>query len=51
VRKGKEVELPSETGMLARLDSTVTVPVLAANSTENPATNTVPSTSAANSGN
>jgi hypothetical protein len=51
VRKGKEVELPSETGMLARLDSTVTVPVLAANSTENPVTNTVPGTSASNSGN
>jgi hypothetical protein len=28
VRKGKEVELPAETGMLARLDSTVTVPTL-----------------------
>ena len=26
VRKGKEVELPARTGMLARLDSTVTVP-------------------------
>ena len=29
-RKGKEVELPAQTGMLARLDSTVTVPYMAA---------------------
>ena len=29
-RKGKEVELPAQTGMLARLDSTVTVPYIAA---------------------
>jgi hypothetical protein len=29
IRKGKEVELPAQTGMLARLDSTVTVPVFA----------------------
>jgi hypothetical protein len=28
VRKGKEVDLPSQTGMLARIDSTVTMPVL-----------------------
>jgi hypothetical protein len=28
VRKGKEVELPSQTGMVARLDSTITMPVL-----------------------
>jgi hypothetical protein len=29
-RKGKEVELPAETGLLARLDSTLTVPLIAA---------------------
>ena len=29
-RKGKEVNMPAETGMLARFDSTVTVPVIAA---------------------
>jgi hypothetical protein len=29
-RKGKEVELPAQTGVLARLDSTVTVPYIAA---------------------
>jgi hypothetical protein len=31
IRKGKEVELPAQTGMLARLDSTVTVPSFSAN--------------------
>lgn len=30
-RKGKEVELPANTGMLVRMDSTVTVPSIAAN--------------------
>jgi hypothetical protein len=30
-RKGKEVDLPAQTGLLARLDSTVTVPYMAAN--------------------
>lgn len=29
-RKGKEVELPAQTGLLTRLDSTVTVPIIAA---------------------
>ena len=29
-RKGREVELPAETGLLTRLDSTLTVPILAA---------------------
>jgi hypothetical protein len=29
-RKGKEVELPAQTGLLTRLDSTLTVPLLAA---------------------
>jgi hypothetical protein len=29
-RKGKEVEMPAQTGMLARLDSTITVPYIAA---------------------
>jgi hypothetical protein len=29
-RKGKEVEMPAQTGMLARLDGTVTVPYVAA---------------------
>ncbi len=31
-RKGKNVELPAQTGILARLDSTVTVPFIAASS-------------------
>jgi len=48
IRKGKEVELPAQTGMLARLDSTVTVPVYAAsNAQQNSAVNN----EAANSGN
>ena len=47
IRKGKEVELPAQTGMLARLDSTITVPVFAASDTQTPAANTV----AANTGN
>lgn len=48
VRKGKDVELPAQTGMLARLDSTITVPVLTGSRTgdENQAT-----TVANNSGN
>jgi hypothetical protein len=29
-RKGREVELPAETGLLTRLDSTLTVPIIAA---------------------
>jgi len=36
VRKGKEVELPSQTGMLARLDSTVTMPVLVGSNSDAP---------------
>jgi hypothetical protein len=28
VRKGKEVELPAQTGILIRMDSTITVPVM-----------------------
>jgi hypothetical protein len=36
VRKGKEVELPSQTGMVARLDSTITMPVLVGSNTETP---------------
>ena len=36
VRKGKEVELPSQTGMIARLDSTITMPVLVGSNTETP---------------
>jgi len=31
VRKGKEVELPAQTGMLVRMDNTITVPVTTAN--------------------
>ena len=31
VRKGKEVELPAQTGMLVRMDNTVTVPFTSAN--------------------
>jgi hypothetical protein len=30
-RKRREVELPAETGLLTRLDSTLTVPVITAN--------------------
>jgi hypothetical protein len=30
-RKGKEVDLPAQTGLLTRLDSTLTVPLIAAN--------------------
>jgi hypothetical protein len=30
-RKGKEVDLPANTGMLVRMDNTVTVPTIAAN--------------------
>jgi len=29
-RKGKEVELPAQTGMLVRLDNTISVPAFAA---------------------
>ena len=29
-RKGKEVDMPAQTGLLARLDSTVTVPYISA---------------------
>lgn len=32
-RKGKEVELPAQTGMLVRMDNTITVPVTSANNT------------------
>jgi hypothetical protein len=45
VRKGKEVDLPAQTGMLARLDGTITVPVLVGNN------NDVPVPVASNSGN
>jgi len=39
-RKGKEVEMPAQTGMLARLDSTVTLPsVAASNGTAGSTTN------------
>lgn len=33
VRKGKEVELPTQTGMLVRMDNTITVPVTSASNT------------------
>jgi len=33
-RKGKEVELPAQTGLLARLDSTLTIPLLAASNSK-----------------
>ncbi len=56
IRKGKEVDLPAQTGMLARLDSTITVPGVVASNTPaaaaNPiATNNAAATVAANSGN
>jgi len=35
-RKGREVELPAQTGLLTRLDSTLTVPIIAANDTAAP---------------
>lgn len=37
-RKGKEVEMPAQTGMLARLDSTITVPYISAASNLAPST-------------
>lgn len=33
IRKGKEVELPSQTGMLVRMDNTISVPVVSASNT------------------
>lgn len=36
VRKGKEVDLPAQTGMLARIDSTVTMPVLVGSNNDAP---------------
>ena len=30
VRKGKELELPAHTGMLVRMDNSITVPVISA---------------------
>jgi hypothetical protein len=42
-RKGKEVDLPAQTGLLTRLDSTLTVPVIAADNS----TNSITTTSAA----
>jgi hypothetical protein len=35
-RKGKEVELPGQTGLLTRLDSTLIVPVIAADNSNDP---------------
>jgi hypothetical protein len=32
-RKGKDVELPAQTGMLVRMDNTITVPATSASST------------------
>jgi hypothetical protein len=54
VRKGKEVDLPSQTGMLARIDSTVTMPVLVGSNKDapQPAPTAVPTvTAATDSGN
>ena len=39
-RKGKEVNMPEQTALLLRLDSTVTVPFVAANNTSNEASTT-----------
>ena len=36
VRKGKEVDLPAQTGMLARIDSTVTMPMLVGSNNDSP---------------
>ena len=37
IRKGKEVELPAQTGILVRMDNTVTVPGVSASNTDTPA--------------
>jgi hypothetical protein len=39
-RKGREVELPAQTGLLTRLDSTLTVPLIAAENATNSTTRT-----------
>jgi hypothetical protein len=39
-RKGREVELPAQTGLLTRLDSTLIVPVIAADNSTNSTTGT-----------
>ena len=36
IRKGKEVELPSQTGILVRMDNTITVPGVSASNTDAP---------------
>ncbi|HYA96842.1 MAG TPA: hypothetical protein VEH49_02005, partial [Methylomirabilota bacterium] len=36
IRKGKDVDLPAQTGMVVRMDSTVTLPVAAAASAYSP---------------
>ena len=38
VRKGKELEFPAQTGMLIRMDNTITVPVTSAANTSYPVT-------------
>jgi hypothetical protein len=37
IRKGKEVELPAQTGILVRMDNTITVPGVSASNTDTPA--------------
>ena len=39
-RKGKEVDMPAQSGMLARLDSTITVPYIAAGNVPRSTTDT-----------
>jgi hypothetical protein len=40
-RKGREVELPAQTGLLTRLDSTLTVPLIAADNANHSATGAI----------
>jgi hypothetical protein len=41
-RKGREVELPAETGMLVRIDTNVTLPAVLPSATPRAATSTPP---------
>jgi len=40
-RKGKEVDMPAQTGLLARFDTTVTVPIIAADNVNQSATGAI----------
>jgi hypothetical protein len=45
-RKGKELEIPAHSGMLVRMDNTITMPATAADNTPPPAPNQAPADSA-----